>query len=531
VASTNGFLIPLTDLQLTIPAQDSKKRPGVKIKPREVSEWLDDLPYLDLQRAAQAASQQLRLMNRQTLPAAARLEILGHFLGTYQRLNESLPTNPAELDAIQPLLKRLCQDIGFGYKIVAHQLINKRGGFIETRSLPLALLGSIYTLGLQLSYYYVGYQRVPRALWSECLALYSYAWRTGRESYSSNLPGSGHIQIEASFCLIALLRLADPYCLPAGMIPVLRKYFAAHCGLVSIESEAECEGASVPLTAHEHVIEATADTRMFLNLVALTEQMEKDIENLQRHNQSQSLGLPPEVPASTLLRTLQQVHDHWRNRRTRTAERQPAHARIELVSGLDAAYCMLNKGRWFNPALFLAPGHEDIIDLGGRPLSDPPSHKTPAVFTCTSINRSNGGLAVIYRGTQTGHPRIGQLVALRRPSEKCTVGWVIAVVRWLVEAGSGSGFDLGLQYLAREPVPVVTRVKDTSGLGGDYQPAVSAVQKRGEQRLHTLIARSGEIQIGDEVTIYEQSGGLHSVRCTELLESAPGFQRFIYELA
>ena len=89
----------MTALQLTIPAQNSS-RPGVKIKPREVYEWLDNLPYLNLPRAAQAASQQLRLMNRQTLAPAARLEILGHFLGTYQRLNESLPAKPTDADAL-----------------------------------------------------------------------------------------------------------------------------------------------------------------------------------------------------------------------------------------------------------------------------------------------------------------------------------------------------------------------------------------------------------------------------------------------
>lgn len=518
----------MNGLQLTIPAQNSN-RPGVKIKPREVGTWLENLPYLDLQRAARAASQQLRLMNRQTLVPAARLEILGHFLGTYHRLNESLPTNPVDADAIQPLLKRLCQDIGFGYKIVAHELINKRSGFMEPRSLPLALLGSIYTLGLQLSYYYADYQRAPRALWSECLALYNYAWQAGRESYSADLPGSGKTQIDMSFHLIALLRLADPYCLPAGMIPVLRKYFEAHGGLVIIESDADSMDMGVPLTGLEHTGEATADNPLHLKFSALMEQMEKDINHLQQHSQSQALGLPPEVPASTLLRTLLQIQDRWKNLRSRTAERQAAHARIELVSGLDAAYCALNKGRWFNPALFLAPGHESITDPGKQPSRDAVSHKTPDLFSCTSINRSSGGLAVSYRGTQTTHPRVGQLVALRRPGEKYSAGWLIAVVRWLMESGPGSGFDLGIQYLAREPRPVVICVK-VSGLGGDYQPAVSAIQKRGQQRVHTLITRCGGIQIGDEVTIHDQSGGQHSARCTELLETDPGFERFIYEL-
>ncbi len=520
----------MTTLQLTIPAQNSN-RPGVKIKPREIYEWLDNLPYLDLQRAAQAASQQLRLMNRKALASAARLEILGHFLGAYQRLNESLPAKPADADAIQPLLKRLCQDIGFGYKIVAHEMINQRGGFIETRSLPLALLGSIYTLGLQLSYYYAGYQRAPRAVWSECLALFSYAWQTGRESYSSDLPGCGKIQIEASFRLIALMRLADPYSLPAGMIPVLRKYIENHDALVTIENDVDSSDVCFAVTDLERDGAAIEDEPLYLNLTALMKQLEKDLNQLQQYRQPHVLGLPAKTPVSTLLVTLKQVQDRWKSRQTRAAERQAADARIELVSGLDAAYCALNKGRWFNPGLFLAAGHEDNIDPGTQNSSDEISRKTPALLTCTSLNRSCGGLAVSYRGTPSVHPRVGQLVALRRAGEQYSTRSVIAVVRWLKEAGCSAGFDLGLQYLAREPKAVVTCVKDASGLGGDYQPAISANQKRGEQRVHTLIAHNGKIKIGDEVTIYEQSGALHNVRCTELLESAQGFERYIYEFA
>ncbi len=521
--------MPLTGLQLTIPAQNSN-RPGVKIKPREVCAWLEDLPYMDLRRAARAASRQLRLMNRQTLTPAARLEILGYFLGTYQRLNESLPAQAVDADALRPVLKRLCQSIGFGYKIVAHELINKRGGFIETRNLPLALLGSIYTLGLQLSYYYAGYQRAPRALWSECLSLYNYAWQSGRESYSAELPGSGKIQIETAFRQIALLRLADPYCLPAGMIPLLRKYFEAHGGLVSIENDTDT-GAGIALTAIEHSGGTTVDTPLLLKFAGLLQQMGKDISLLQQHGQSQALGLRTEVPAATLLRTLQQLHDRWQNQRTRSAERHPAHARIDLVSGLDAAYCVLNKDRWFNPDLFLTAGQIDVTDPDTRPSPDSAQRKAPALFTCTSINRSSGGLAISYCGTQTAQPHVGHLVALRRPGKKTSAGWVIAAIRWLIEAESGTGINLGLQYLARDPKPVVICSKSVSGLGGDYQPAVSAVQKRGLQQVHTLITHRGGTELGDEVTMHEPSGALYRVRCTELLETAAGFERFIYEFA
>ncbi len=519
----------MSGLQLTIPAQNNS-RLGVKIRPREVSEWLDNLPYLDLRRAAQASSNQLRLINRQVLGSTARLELLGYFLRTYHRLNASLPSNSADAGSIQPLLRRLCQDIGFGYKIVAHNLINKHTGFREARNLSLALLGSIVALGLHLNYYYAAYQRAPRALWNECLALYRYARQNGHGSFSSNLPGSGQTQIEASFRLTVLLRLTDPYSLPSGMMPALRQYFEARIGLASIEGNAHSDSMDILLPVAGPSGDAGQQEPLHINVTALMGQLAKDIRKLQQHRQSQTLGLANEIPAATLLRTLRQLQQQWQTEQTRSAERQPAHAQIDLVSGLDAAYCVLNKGRWFNPALFRSPAEVNCIDLSAPPAPDISRQKAPEVLNCNCINRSNSGLAISYRGSQTARPRVGQLVALRRAREDKGSGWVIAASRWLMAVETDAGFDLGLQYLARNPSPVVIRASAERQPSGDHYPAISAVQKRGQNRVHTLMTRSGALKQGDEFAIYSSSGGVQRARCTELLESAPGFERIIYEL-
>jgi len=516
----------VSNLQLTIPAQDSD-RASVKIKPREVHEWLNNLPYLDLGRTARLASEQLRLMNRQSLPGAARTEILGLFLSTYHRLTDCVPGNHNTEDPIRTQRKRLCQDLAFGYKIVVNELSGKRSGFRDARTLSLALLGSIYTLGLQLMHYYGNYQRAPRALWSECLALYNYAWKTGREHYSADLPGSGEQQVDSTFRLTALLRLADPYQLPAGILPALHSYFSMHSGMSSIESEAQSDTTSFELTDRYSTNEPDLGNSLFLDVEALIEQISEDIRKLERYQQAQALGLPPEVPVLPLLHSLQLILEHWRTHPTRQTERERTHAQLELVSGLDAAYCVVNKGRWFDPALYRTPGHEDVIDLGAKPSPELPLDQgEPDTFQCSSINRSSGGLAVSYRSTQPFHPRVGQLVAIRRPGSGS--GWVIAVGRWLVEPESGPGFDLGLQYMAREPQPVVIRILDTEGLGGKFQPAITALQKRGQRRVHTLFTRGGEARVGDEITVYNRAGQ-HRGRCTELLESGPGFERLIYE--
>ncbi|VAW76767.1 hypothetical protein MNBD_GAMMA15-52 [hydrothermal vent metagenome] len=517
-------------LQLTIPAQD-RTGPAMRIKPRDVREWLENLPYLDLQRAASIASQQLRIMNRQPMTITARVETLGDFLRAYQRLGDSLPSTANSNEGIRALLKRLCQDICFGYKIIVNDLVNQKAGFIEMRQLPQALLGAIYTLGLQLAHYYSHYQRAPRALWSECLALFRFAVENDRIGYRGELPGVGNLQLDECFRLTALLRQTDPYRLPTGMVAALDRYFRHHMALSSIvpDPEEDAVHPGYPLFETWHPRETPHEQILVLQVEELVAQISDDIEKLAQYRQAQAVGLPSDIPASTLLHTFRQLHALWEAKPDRKNDREETHARIELVNGLDAAYCMINKGQAFDPALFLNSGDHEVIEIGEHAAPEVGSNPTAPAFHCTSLNRGDGGVAVSYRGDQRPHPKVGQLIALHRPSAGTQSGWVLAACRWLVEIDSGNGFELGLQYLSRDPQPVVIRLPDETGLGGDYQPAVCAVQKRGSERILTVIARNEQLQEGVEFTLHGRRGP-NTARCTELLESEPGYERFIYTL-
>jgi len=513
-------------LQLTIPAREDS--PAVKIRPREVRDWLDDLPYLDPERATRLASQQLRVMNRQTLPAGARLQILGDFLATYQRLSGSLSTMAGDTEHAGQQLKRLCQDIGFGYKIVVHELASARSRLLDGRNLSLGLLGAMQALGMQLMHYYVSHQRAPRALWNECLALYRYAHKYGRHTCSATLPGVGDTRLDGAFRLIALMRHTNPYGLAPGMAPALQHYLGMHAHLAVLEIGAALPAAGPRIVLTDSRPPAAGDpvAALALDVSALAKQLATDIGTLQRHKQARAIGMPAEVPATVLLRTLQQLLKQWQSPHDRYRERQAAHATIELLAGLDAVYCVLNKGRCFDPGLFLAPGHEDVIDLGSQPaLEARARQQQPAGITCPTINRSSGGVALSYRGETGAAPRVGQLVAVRRAGSASPHGWVLAVCRWLVHTDRGSGFDIGLQYLARHATAIVIRPNASLAGYDDYQPALLTDQKRGDALLRTLIARSGVVQAGASVTVYDQ-GKQYSLRCVELVESGTGFERY-----
>lgn len=517
-------------LQLTIPAQD-RTGAAIRIKPRDVRDWLENLPYLDLKRAASIASQQLRIMNRQPMTVTARVETLGDFLNAYQRLSASLPAKASSTDGIGPLLKRLCQDICFGYKIIVNDLVNKKAGFIEMRQLPQALLGAIYTLGLQLTHYYSHYQRAPRALWSECLSLYRFAVEKGRSQHRGELPGAGNLQLDECFRLTALLRQTDPYRLPTGMVDALDRYFRHHMALSSIENDpGDAEALSgYPLFETWQSSDNLQDATLVLQVDELVKQLASDIEKLAQYRQAQAVGLPSDIPASTLLHTFRQLYELWEARPDRKNDREKAHTRIELVNGLDSAYCVINQGRCFDPSLFVNPGSQNVIDIGENAAPEIGANTPTPVFKCASLNRGDGGVAVSYQGKRRAFPRVGQLIALRRPSTDSRSGWVLAACRWLVETDAGDSFDMGLQYLSRDPQPVVIRRLDETGLGGDFQPAITAVQKRGKERILTVIAHCEQLQEGEDFTLHDRRGP-HAAHCIEKLEAEPGYERFIYTL-
>ena len=512
-------------LQLTIPARD--KNLAVKIRPGQVREWLDNLPYLDLERAARLASQQLRLINRQPLAPGARLQTLCDFLAAYQRLDESLSAAASDAAAAARQLRHLCQDMGFGYKIVVHELAGARTRLLEGRNLSLGLLGAMHTLGMQLMHYYASYQRAPSALWHECLALYRYALKHARQSCRATLPGAGEVQLDTAFTRIALLHHANPYGLAPGMAVALHRYLGAHARLAVVGSEpmAAEGGPCLRLTGQRQQPEADADHTPVLQLGALLQQLTSDIATLKRHRQARAIGLPGEVPATVLLHSLQQLLELWRAPRERDQDRAAAHASIELVSGLNAAYCVFNNGHPFDPALFLSVGRDEVIDLGRQPARERAVQRQPVALTCLTVNRSPGGVALSYRGESQTVPRVGQLLAVRRAGIGTSGGWVLAVCRWLQQPDAGGGFELGLQYLAREARPVVIRPLGSGDDDPEHQPALATAQRPGETSPHTLLAHPGALRPGASVTVYER-GGQYRLRCAELMQAGCGFERY-----
>jgi hypothetical protein len=432
---------------------------------------------------------------------------------------------------VQPLLKQLSQNISFGYKILVQTQVNGKGGILGGRHLPQAMLGAVHTLGQQMLHCYENYQRVPRAVWSECLAIYQHARHLNRGGYTACLAGNPPLAIDAKFRLIALLKLADPYQLHPGMLAALQGYIHTHIDLTRIipDAGAYLDATILTLVLNGQQLVNQTDDNISIDVTALLKQMQTDTIRLEKHPQARVDGQPNHIPTATLLAALKKTLQLWQSERERASSRESAAVGIELITGLESAYCVINRDRPFDPARYLTGSEGDNIEIGTHGKPEPAAPQQPATaLHCATSDRNSGGLGISYRG-KSPVPRVGQLMAMRRLGPR-PGDWVLAVCRWVVQAESVAGFDAGLQYLTREPAAAVIRPIDANGFSGEFQPAIAADQKRGGQPVQTLIARANQLHSGDAFVLCDERGVQHRARCIELLESGAGFDRFIYRL-
>ena len=513
-------------LQLTIPAQQISQS-AIKIKPAEVHEWLDNLPYMNLARAAGVVSEQLRLMNRQPMAAAARLEIVDAFSSSLHRLLDIQSSSLVSKKDCSAALKRLTQDIGFGYKIVAIEMSEKPSSVSNRRTLANALGGSLHNLGMQLQHYYEQHQKAPRAIWDECVTLYEFSCEQELVGSRRSYPHLHDSEIGEIFRIITLSRLTDPYHLPGGIISILADYFHMHVQLCQVAK-------GIPRKMHEYCIpmQASDDSEkevLWLDITMLMSQLSADIMRLDGGSKSTVIGMAQEIPAASLQKALTQIFNHWQRGPSRSNDRKSIHASLDLAAGINDGYCQLNKGCPFDPSLYQSDANEPQSFPDTPAPTQSKKKQLPMIFSCVTVNRSEGGLALRYRdsGKISSAPASSQLLTIRHSvSGDPESNWVIGICRWIVQTENHNGFELGVEYLLGKPKAAVLRDTATNG-AITHHPVICITHNNDHETLTSLIVAPDQIEPGREYELIDD-GEIKNIRCTKSLESGVGFSQLAY---
>lgn len=187
--------------------------------PVKVKDWLDRLPFENSGETARLVYQELTTLNRSTIPAQHRLQILEFFRAPTQHvttelkkhyLGVPLPLTEINLKAAH-LSRELHMEMASGYKIIIDNLITNNA----TASMMLIQLHrAISYLNRVVLTSYQMYATCPPTVWHDIHQLYRYAEQkklhdSPMEDHENPVSGSRSIGAIYKQCL--LLALTNPY--------------------------------------------------------------------------------------------------------------------------------------------------------------------------------------------------------------------------------------------------------------------------------------------------------------------------------
>jgi cyclic-di-GMP-binding protein len=534
---------------LNVPEQ--RAIPGVDTRPGPLRDWLGALPYVDSEKSATLVIERLRDINHQLIPAGHRLELLAAFRDGYGRLHEGLrdnarhqeiPTRPRALE----LLTDLTETLAFGYKYALRDALGERQRWGRNKQLAEAIGYSMHFLALLLICRYQAYHPVSDQNWREIGDLVRFTEAQDvPATRNSDLPYvQGELHALTVYRQLALLRLADPYRLPGGQIWEVYAYIAGKVSQIHLLGHFQGDSSTgIPTGVYGISLDHEPQQSLaapgsgversswrWLDARELLHSAQIDLDRVLSGVHPNRVGFSNRLTGFEATQLLGRMLGQWSRPSERKTPRFNSNQTVDIAPGLAAAYYFLNNCSAFNPLDYASPEDEDAIDysMGVRRL---PANPTVGfrLVSCPTRNRSSGGLALYLEALHDLNLRVGELVLLNAPGNTpgAARDWLVGVVRWQVRRDDADT-ELGVQYVARNVTPAAVRT--ISGAHQGHAPALkSELTLANGQHLTVLITPRGlyrqkavlELQYADQS---------RQIRCSHLLETASGFDRFSYEI-
>lgn len=280
----------------------------------------------------------------------------------------------------------------------------------------------------------------------------------------------------------------------------------------------------------------------------------------------------------------------WGPRGTRTSARVPAMQHVALAAGLSAVHHCISDGADFHPELseFAVKQRQDTLGESPLIMSQHAPGAAPSASeqntsntrqgraarfetsvgmasqndiwtkiyhtsnsqvlvqhtddtlvdqhnaTCAVRDLSEGGLALSFALAQTKvRTRVGDLVAIKHvdplQSSQVAQRWNICAVRWLRTYTDNTGFDLGIELLAEDGLPVATRAVDGVGKGGEYFRGLIVPRVDPTMQESTLLVMPAIYDVGTILLLNTIEALMH-VKLLKLIEGTSSFARFQFRV-
>lgn len=528
-------------LRLTLPARQQGEHLLVETRPDRSRAWLESLPYGDMRLTLPKVLKALASLNRTELSAVQRAALMldyensYHLIASYYRRVAQLQGHNRTALHERLELQQLTREMGFAYKLIVNDFLERKGGPGKSKSLAKAVFAAIHYLGLMLMGCYENYAPAPVHLWRELYGLYAFAVQNTLDDQEIEAEEirEGLGNISAEFKRVCLLAVSDPYHLSRSEHWEIYQYLSYWVELASLDLHHEAEpsrhhflidlqGGGKP-TAQSASKAAPQGKQWWLNTRMLVSRIQQHLDTLASPNQTPlNIGFSAHLPLREVQQVLMCLQRAWDEHPERSAPRFPKINRVDLIWNLGAIH---NLFKALDP---LTPGHHDegpkatTFDIAC--LESEQLHH----LGWDAINGSEGGLCLTQHGAPVHQLEVGQLAALREHVDgKPGSRWSLVVLRWLHSEQRQT--TLGLEFI-RGDVQVVsvhalhgnkidTRPKPAFLISGQEVQGISTPTVIAPRGLYRE-GRTMGLQIGDE-QIY--------IHARNRVEVTGSFERFFYQ--
>jgi len=432
-------------LVIQIPTLNDFNNPVVDTDPKQVSQWLDDLPVLNLSRVLAQLIDAVEPMVVNPLDATLRMQLLELYrrsaISLYPSANKenlrTLPIDARQRKQAASDTGSLCNHLANGYKRIVADAYREGTQMLKRPLLLVATQRALEMLALAVLHAYRSYSNLPGFIWLEIHQLYGLAER--QQAVDAAIPGAAkQVTIGYLYRRLMLLSIADPFHMAEGEAFQTYKQLGQVIHLCQIENRPAKEageymidllGDSPPIPVNRCKSDTVIDAPRTLNITGLLQ-----FASQHEYASLQQSSRPEDIP-------LRLFHPDAAKNRTRQDERQPANHRINLCFGVS-----------------------ELCKLLGDSDTKPDLHQWRI------LNTSASGIAIKSSHDIPLDLYVGDLAGIEQTDDPHNDGSPVqaAQIRWMRQDDNGHT-EIGLEYLTGELQAVRCRLADDDPLNSrDY---------------------------------------------------------------
>jgi hypothetical protein len=431
------------------------------LHPADLQQWMETLPFADVNKSAQIIEAALRQTNTQAIKPAVRFDLLQRYSRSCQNLIDTYLTSRGgglhSVDTKQQhveSIRRLAHELAAGYRLAIRDALASKSIFQAARPPAEAVLLAMKAHGNLILLDFHRYTPIPKSSWKDLHSIYALAERLGDAQKPIADPADSSAPISPSACYrqILAIALADPYRLPFGAVWEIHDQLRDWIGDTHIYKYnpvpvaagyfvIDLNGGEIPLCYAKFQSPSPPDNYRILDFRALHRTARQRLDALDRGKPARELVRFAPLHARFLLEHLNKA---WGLPPQRHLPRHLRHGAVSITCGIRAAYFFVNGDQEFDHSgQTIGPAGMEVHGVGYDADAPAPRHD---IENWNFHNESAGGYSIYTLSRSRLKVRVGDLTGMRSASE-LSAPWALGVIRWLIMSADQC-YRVGIQVLA-----------------------------------------------------------------------------------